>query len=281
MPSGSGPQFRIVTGSTAIRRSSWRRTLDLFWSEWFAHSRLLLFFLALWLADVWFVPLFAHPFWILLIGPLFAIVAGPVFGGADVLQGCEEYFMSFPVTRNERFWTRAALGGFAVLILSVASALSLVSNLSDVLLRVFVDSGVPQPTVPQPGLLYGMISIVPITAFVLSFSVASLAPTRTLVLVSWLWGTLGSLAALRVGIYLEELRYEKFDGRLAIPLLIGVCVAVLTGGSRLYARKEAATSAVPLRISAAWWLWMLILVGACLAMGFLLEWFASNMMRLI
>jgi hypothetical protein len=98
---------------------------------------------------------------------------------------------------------------------------------------------------------------------------------------SWLWGTLGSLAFLRMGIYLEELRYEKFDGRLALPLLICICILSLTGGARLYAQKEATASTTPLRISAAWWLWMLTLVGACLAMGFLLEWFASNMMRLI
>jgi hypothetical protein len=255
--------------------------LDLIWSEWFAHSRLLLFFLVLWLAVVWFVPLFAHPFWILAVGPVFAVVAGPIIGGADILQGCEEFFMAFPVSRQERFWARATLAGVGVLALSLASGLSLVNNLSDVLLRVFADSGVPQASVPQPGLLYGMISIVPVAAFALSFSVASLAPSRSLVLVSWLWGVLGSMTVLRLGIYLEERRYDKFDGRLTLPLMAAVTVLTLTLGARFYARKEATASSEPLRISLSWWLWMLGLIGACLAVGLLLEWFADNVMRLL
>src|SRR5690606_24658599 len=53
----------------------------LLWAEWFAHRRLLVIFLAVWLVGVWVPPLFTHPGWILVLGPLYAFVAGPVYGG--------------------------------------------------------------------------------------------------------------------------------------------------------------------------------------------------------
>jgi hypothetical protein len=210
-----------------------------------------------------------------------AIVAGPVFGGSDVLHGCEEYFMAFPIRRKERFLARALLGGTAVLALSLASALSLVNNLSDVLLRVFISTGLPQTNVTQPGLLYGLVLAAPLAAFALSFSAACLAPTRTLVLVSWLWGALGALAALRLGLYLEEAKYEKFDGSLVTPLLVTISIVSLAGALQLYARKEAAAGTTPWRVPLSGWIWLLIMVAASLATGLLLEWFASNLGRFL
>ena len=59
----------------------------LLWSEWFAHSQILLIFLAVWLLAVWMLPLFTHPGWILLLGGLYALMAGPMYGGGDVLEG--------------------------------------------------------------------------------------------------------------------------------------------------------------------------------------------------
>ncbi len=281
VPDMSEPALQIVAEAPpAPRRSVLRRWLDLLWSEWFAHNRLLFFFLALWLGVVWFVPLFAHPLWILAIGPIVAVVAGPVLGGSDILRGCEEYFMAFPVRRSERFLSRALLGGVAVVALSLASALSLVNNLSDVLLRVFISTGLPQTNVTQPGLLYGLVLAVPFAAFCLSFSTACLAPTRTLALVSWLWGALGALAVLRLGLYIEESKYEKFDGRFATPILIMISVASMFIASRLYSRKEAAAGTTPLRVPLSGWIWLLVLAAASLATGLLVEWFASNVARL-
>jgi len=63
----------------------------LLWCEWYAHSKLLLFFLAAWLACVWVLPLYANPAWILLFGALYALVAGPIYGGSDTIDGCEEF----------------------------------------------------------------------------------------------------------------------------------------------------------------------------------------------
>src|SRR5262245_7222807 len=68
----------------------------LLWSEWFAHSQLLLIFLAVWLLAVWTLPLFTHPGWVLLLGPLYAIMAGPIYGGGDILEGWREITFELP-----------------------------------------------------------------------------------------------------------------------------------------------------------------------------------------
>src|SRR5262245_63952012 len=68
----------------------------LLWSEWFAHSQLLLIFLGVWLIAVWTLPLFTHPGWVLILGPLYAIMAGPIYGGGDILEGWREITFELP-----------------------------------------------------------------------------------------------------------------------------------------------------------------------------------------
>src|SRR5437867_5838888 len=68
----------------------------LLWAEWYAHSKLVLSFLTLWLVCVWVLPIFAHPGWILLLGFIFAFIGGPLYGGGDVIEGCEEFTFSLP-----------------------------------------------------------------------------------------------------------------------------------------------------------------------------------------
>src|SRR5262245_12573713 len=86
----------------ASPRAVWR---GLLWAEWFAHSQLLLVFRGVWLVGVWTLPFFANPGWILLLGPLYALMAGPLYGGGDLLEGCEEFTFALPPTRYERFWS--------------------------------------------------------------------------------------------------------------------------------------------------------------------------------
>jgi len=106
---------KLVSGEGALvepvrRRGAYSAIRGLLWAEWFAHSRLLLVFLGLWLAAVWALPLVAHPGWILLLGGIYALLAGPAYGGADVMDACEEFAFSLPPTRAERYWARLAVG---------------------------------------------------------------------------------------------------------------------------------------------------------------------------
>src|SRR5437867_2192435 len=91
----------------------------LLWAEWFAHSQLLLSFLVLWLLCVWVMPVLAHPGFILLLGGVYALLAGSIYGGQDVVHGCEEFSFSLPATRSERYLARLAVGGGTLLFFTV------------------------------------------------------------------------------------------------------------------------------------------------------------------
>lgn len=256
----------------------WRALL---WGEWFAHSRLLLGFLLGWLAMVWLLPLFAHPLWILGYGLLVAVVAGPAFGGADVIQGCEEFSFSWPVPRRDRFLARLCVGGGSLVAFSLMGVLALEGNLSDVLLRVFVTSGLPATQIRQPILLYGLVLVVPFNVFALGFALAALARSRSIALMAWLWGVLGALTLLRGTVQLEELRFGRLNGGISVPALAVVSAAVLWVAARFYSRKEAGTDSGPLRIPPGWWVGAAALLAALAGIALLGLWFANNLTRLL
>lgn len=278
------PVFEIVRdepATAAPRRSRWQRWRGLLWSEWFAHAHLLAFTLFGWLAAVWIVPLFAHPLWVLAPGLLFAVIAGPAFGGVDVIHGVEEFSFAFPVTRSERFITRLALGGFLSVSISAAGVFILENRLADVVARAFISTGLTPVEVNPSTLLYSLVIGFPFAVFALGFSVATLATGRTLAFTSWLWGVLGALSMLRISVHWEEQRYERLNGKFAVPLLIVAGLLSLAVAWRLYLRKEAGAGVAPLRVPRSWWGWMIALLGAATGIALLGYWLAVNFARLL
>ena len=254
----------------------WRALL---WGEWFSHSRLLLASLLAWLLTVWFLPLVVHPLWILAFGVLFAVFGGPVFGGADVIHGCEEYAFALPATRAQRYGARVTVGIGALLVYSLMDVLALKGHLSDVLLRVFVTTGLPAVQLNQPLMLYGLVVAIPVSVFSLGFSLAALASSRAVVFTAWVWGILGSLVVLRGGVQLEEMRFDRPNGYIAVPLLSALSAGSLWIAGRRYRAKEAVTGGGPLRMPPLWWLALAGLVAAGIGVALLLGWFASNLSR--
>ncbi len=278
------PSLRVVTDDelrdSHPKPSRGRVWGALFWSEWFMHSRLLLCFLVGWLAVVWLLPLVAHPLWVLMVGFLFALVAGPAFGGADVIHGCEEFSFAFPPTRAQRFTARFLVGATWLVALTVMDVLALDRNFSDVLFRVFLDTGLATIEVRQPEMLYGLVFAAPFAVFALGFAVAALASNRTVAFTSWLWGALGALATLRLGFLAEEAIWDRLNGRLAVPLAAGVAATALMVAHRLYQHKEAGTG-VPLRIPLSWWATLLLALLAGLGVAALIGWVAANFAKLL
>ena len=132
---------------------------------------MLLGFLVGWLAVVWFLPLVAHPLWILAHGLAYAVVAGPALGGSDVIRGCEEFAFAGPVTRGQRYVARLLLGGATVLAFTAMSVVALAGKLSDVLIRVFVRSA-PASLELEPSLtLNALVWSVPLAVFGCGFVV--------------------------------------------------------------------------------------------------------------
>jgi hypothetical protein len=241
----------------------------LLWSEWFAHSQLLLIFLAVWLLAVWTLPLFTHPGWVLILGPLYAIMAGPIYGGGDVIEGCEEFTFALPPTRVERFLSRLAVGLGTLLILCGMNVIALGLDLPQILARLYVETGLIKP-LPQikPGLLYGLVVALPVAVFAFAFTMSSITHSRSLILLSWFWGSIGALALLQIGFWYEELVWEKLNGYFACPLLLASSVASLIYGLQLFRRKEIGKNAAPLVLPGYWWLWtILFALGLGLALA--------------
>jgi len=249
-------QSRVFAGNR------WRPFFGLLWCEWFAHSKLLLFVLAAWVASVWTLPLYVNPACILLFGALFAVAAGPVYGGSDTSEGCEEFTFSLPPTRGERYLARLTVGLGALLILTGIDLLTLGLDLSQILAKLFVDSGLIRPwPVFKSGLLYGLVLALPATVFAFSFAISAITHSRAVLLSAPLWAVLISLTALRVGFWYEELVWEKLNGLFSCPLLAFLSVAVLWGGYHAYRRKEIGHPVAPLAIPARWWLWIILFVA--------------------
>ena len=285
-PAAQDPVFRLVDDEAvpparpaAPRRSAARWWLGLLWGEWFTHARLLLFFLFAWLAAFWLVPLVAHPLWVLMVGIAYALAAGPAFGGADTMDGCEEFSFALPATRRQRFLARLAVGGLGLLALTSMNVVALNTDLADLLLRVFLDSGLGGIELRRPELLYGLVFAFPFAVFALGFAVAALATGRTVAFTAWVWAAFGALATLRGAAEAEEAVWDRLNGRFTVPALLLVGGGALVVAGRFYARKEAGPGGTPLRMPLSWWGGLVLLLLAGVAVALLLVWLTANFTR--
>ena len=179
------PQPKISPGSGS------RAFYGLLWCEWYAHSKLLLGVIAVWLAAIWILPLYVNPAWILVFGALFAIIAGPVYGGSDTSEGCEEFTFALPPTRAERFLARLMVGGGALLLLTAIDLMVLGLDLSQVLAKLYVDTGLIHPKpIFKSGLLYGLVLVLPWTVFAFSFVISAITHSRAVLVSAALWAIL-------------------------------------------------------------------------------------------
>ncbi len=265
-------ELTIVSAKPATQpfkaRGNWQVLRGQLWCEWYVHSKLLLGFLIAWVAGVWLLPLCASPDWILLFGGAYALLAGPIFGGTDTLEGCEEFTFSLPPTRRERYTGRLIVGGGALLLLTAADLLALGLDLPQFLARVYVDAGLIRPRpILHPGLLYSLVLTLPLAVFALSFACSAITHSRRLILTASFWATLVSLGVLRVGFWYEEFMWSDINGYLTCPLLALLAVAALWFGARAYDCKEVGRQSAPVTLPARWWLWMgLFLLGLLLGL---------------
>lgn len=248
--------------------STARRFWGLLWCEWYAHGKLLLFFLGAWVLMLWSLSLYANPAWMLLFGAGFALVAGPIYGGSDTLEACEEWSLALPPTRGERYLARLVIGGGALLFFSGIDLIALGLDLPQILAKLYVDSGLIRPLpVFKSGLLFGLVVAAPLAVFAFSFVLATLTHSRGLVLSAPFWAVLTVMAALRAGFWYEDIVWETLNGFVACPLMVLLAALVLWVGYQGYQRKEVGHHSAPLVLPPHWWLWLLLsLAGAVLAL---------------
>jgi hypothetical protein len=269
------PNPAVPQGESWGKLKSLRRQL---WCEWYVHSKFLLTCIALWLVGIWVLPLYADPAWILLFGGVYALWAGPLFGGRDLIDACEEFSFVLPPTRGERYTTRLVVGGGALLLFTGIDLLALGLDLPQRLAKTYVQAGLVQPQpLLKTGLLYGLVLTLPLAVFALSFALSAVAHSRRLVLTASFWAVLVSLGALRVGFCYEDFVWGSLNGYFACALLTILAVAVLWAGARAYACKEIGPQSTPITLPARWWLWsglfvVALLAGMSLASSLLTNW---------
>ncbi len=241
------------------RFSYWQ---GLLWSEWHAHSKLLLVFLIAWLLMVWILPLFTNPGWILAFGLVYALIAGPVVGGSDVIDGCEEFVLALPPTRSERYLARLAISGGALLFFTLLDLLVLGLDLAQAIVRLYLDTGLIHPVeILKPRLLYGLVLAFPFAVFATGFSLAANARGRALAVTGWFWAGLVALIILKLGLFYEYWSWKVWTGLIACTGLgVAGCVALWTG-YRLYRRKEIVPASKPFTMPSFWWLWLFLAIS--------------------
>jgi hypothetical protein len=263
------PQVHVLPDAhaSAVRRrlGAWK---GLLWCEWYAHSKLLLAFIVGWLLAVWCLPLFTNPGWILAYGALYALIAGPAFAGGDIIDGAEEFAFALPPTRSERYIARLVIAGGMLLIFTLLDFLTLGLDLSQAIVRLYLDTGLIRPVeILRPRLLYGLVFAFPFSVFGLAFSLAANARGRTLVFTSWCWAGLAGLVVLKLGMLYESWSWGAWVGAIACAGLVTLGAAALWIGYRFFCRKEIVHATRPFALPSYWWLWLcLILAGIGLAL---------------
>jgi hypothetical protein len=254
----------------------------LLWCEWFSHGKLLLGFLAIWLGAVWVLPLLASPGWIVVIGLAYAMLAGPAYGGGDVLEACEEFSFALPPTRGERYLARLIVGGGGLLVFTGMDLLALGLDLSQALARFYLDTGLVRPVqATSIGPIYGLVLAFPVAVFSGAFVLSAVTQSRTVVLTAWFWSLMAALIVLWAAVEYENLVFGRVTGLVANALLLGSSGAVLWHGYRVYLRKEVGGSARPIQLPDRWWLWSLVFLGGMLAAAILVAALARRLPELL
>lgn len=264
-----------------VKPWSWfRRFSGLLWCEWYAHSRLILTFLIVWLVGIWILSMMASAVWIIVLGVIYSYFAGVLFGGSDVIQGIEEFSLSLPPTKTQRYMARLIVGGGSVIAINTMSLISLGTDLPQFLAGVTIQSGIANNGLrsdlfPFYGLLYG----IPIVSFSICFVLSILGRSRMIVMVSWVWGALVAIFLLHFVIFYEERYHGRFHGRVAVPLLFVVSLAVIVLGYRFYKNKQPGESGPPIAMPNRWWLWVILMalgvLSSTIAISSILEKYKS------
>jgi len=217
----------------------------LLWREWLAHRNLLLGFLVAWLILLWVLGIFFHPGFLIAFGAIFAFVAGPRLGGADAAEGSEEFSLSLPPTRRQRYLVRMGLGLVSVFLLTGLGSLAIWLDLPQRLWGLVVESGFTEPFPPVGhGFLYLLAVVAPLGVFAFTFAMASVANSRGLVAGAGLAGALAAGILLVLGLLAEYLLWQNrpLNGYVTCPTLAAVSTMVLLLGYLAYVRRKEGVS---------------------------------------
>jgi hypothetical protein len=195
----------------------------LIWREWRQHEEPFSWIVACWLIGVWILPVGPQAF-LLPFGIIAAAILGSTLGGADTVDGTEEFSFSLPPTRSQRYLARLGMGGLSLLGLLVLAIAAFLLDAPQRLWGLMFQSGYTEPFTPfRPGFLWGLSLALPVAVFGETFAAGSLARSARAARAAWFRGCLVSGALLGIGFWVEQGLFHR-------PMGLVVCLALGTWG---------------------------------------------------
>ncbi len=209
--------------------------------EWLTHGRFVTFCLAFWILAFW-ILLLQPAGLIVVFGAVYALWAGAAFGGTESTEQTEEFLLSLPPTRSQRYLARLLLGGGSVLFFAMVNRFAIRWNLPQTVWGLFVESGFTEPFKIEglrTVMAMGIDILIPVSVFAFSFPLASVAHVRSPKGYARALGALSAATLLLTSCWAEYVMWETLNGYLTIPVLVIASVGALIGGHSVYCRKEA------------------------------------------
>ncbi len=211
----------------------------LLWREWLARRWLVMLALSAWLIAGWVLMVFFHPAFVLAFGVLYALQAGASFGGGEAAEGSEEFALSLPPTRSQRYLLRLALGGGTVLVLTVGGTAAIALDAPQRLWGLVVESGFTEPfPACKYRFLYWLAVAAPLAVFAFGFALAAVARSAATAQAAGLAGLLSAGGVVGAGFLCECMLWRRLNGYVSVPALLAGSAAVLGLGHLAYQRKE-------------------------------------------
>lgn len=109
--------------------------------EWSMHGRWISFAFLLWLFLVWIVPFPFLPIHLLILMSLFGGRMGNLVAAADAMEGVEEFTLTLPPTRDQRFIARVLFVLVPLMGFTAIACAAMAFNLPQLFWGLFVESG--------------------------------------------------------------------------------------------------------------------------------------------
>lgn len=254
-----------IASATTSTVPAWSPWPTLWRQEWRLHGRHLEGWAAIWLTLLFAMPVGLHPGLVAALGVLHAAIIATAMAGADVDLGIEAFTFALPPTRRQRWLARLALAGGSVLTAVALGMATVAWGWSQALWSLVVDSGLTTPDPVHAPAWYLVGAACPLAIFSVTFTLASLAPSREWARAGWIMALLACGLPLIVSTVTVSPRQWPGLG-LALTTLALPALAALWWSWRAYPLKTAVMSGETRR-GGHWWIWPLVILLLVLLLG--------------
>ena len=244
--------------------------------QWTAARGMVMWSLAAGLIGGWVLLLFCHPAFMIALGVLYGMCAGVLFGGTDTADGTEEFALSLPPTRSQRYLARLAPAVGTTLAFTTFGTLTIALDLPQRVWGLVVESGYTRPFPPvEHRWSYVLAVVLAMAVAAATFACASLARSRSGAILSFVPGAIVAAAIMCAGFAGEYLLWDEVNGLVSIPLLLAGAAMILLFGHAAYVRKEGIVTPAGARTGRGWTIVLIIIILVVLILVFMAFFYAT------